>query len=128
MLNHLQDYQGDSLDFNELTLIDKVMMCKLLSFSAKVTEAYDSIDLAKVYEITQRFVEETSKFYLEFSRERIYHSAKDSVPYRSSIQVYANLLKAIVQAAAPVLMYTAQEAHTYMPASMFDKKPITVFQ
>ena len=85
MLNNLQDYQGETLEFKEMTLVDKVMMCKLLSFAAQVTEAYDNFDLAKVYSITQQFVVETSKFYLEFSRERIYSSPKDSVPYRSSV-------------------------------------------
>jgi len=57
-----------------MTIIDKIMMCKLLNFAAKVTEAYDGLDLAKVYSVTKDFVVETSKFYLEFSRERIYNS------------------------------------------------------
>jgi isoleucyl-tRNA synthetase len=52
MLTNLQDYKSSSLEFSEMTLIDKAMMCKLLSFSARVTEAYDSLDLAKVYKIT----------------------------------------------------------------------------
>jgi hypothetical protein len=49
MLNNLQEYQNEPLEFKELTVVDKVMMCKLLSYSAKVTEAYDGMDLAKVY-------------------------------------------------------------------------------
>ncbi len=75
-------------------------------------------------------MEDTSNFYLEFSRDRIYNSDKTSRAYRSSINVYSQLLQAIVQSMAPVLMYTAQEAHSYMPNSMFKdgKKPLTVFQ
>jgi len=53
MLNNLQEYQGGELEFKEMTVVDKVMMCKLLSFSAKITEAYEGMDLAKVYQITQ---------------------------------------------------------------------------
>jgi isoleucyl-tRNA synthetase len=96
MLNNLQEYQNEPLEFKELTVVDKVMMCKLLSYSAKVTEAYDGMDLAKVYKLTQQFVEDTSNFYLEFSRERIYNSDKASRSYRSSIKVYSHLLQAIV--------------------------------
>jgi len=52
MLNNLQEYKNEQIEFEEMTIVDKVMMCKLLSFSAKVTEAYDGMDLAKVYKIT----------------------------------------------------------------------------
>jgi len=79
-----------------MTLVDKIMMCRLLSFATKVTEAYDSTNLANVYNLTKDFVVATSKFYLEFSRDRIYNQPKDSLAYKSSIQVYANLIIAIL--------------------------------
>lgn len=53
LLNNLQEYKNEQLEFKEMTIVDKVMMCKLLSFSAKITEAYDEMNLAKVYKITQ---------------------------------------------------------------------------
>jgi len=49
MLNNLQSFDGRNLDFAELTVVDKVMMCKLLDFSVSLTEAYDNFDLRKVY-------------------------------------------------------------------------------
>jgi isoleucyl-tRNA synthetase len=53
------------------SLVDRMMLVRLLEFSKEVTELYDKFDLSAVYRATQDFiVRDVTEFYLEFSRYR----------------------------------------------------------
>ena len=58
LLGFLHDYDINkkTVDFNKLTLVDKMMMVKLLEYTKQVTEAYERYDLKYVYNITQNFI------------------------------------------------------------------------
>jgi len=49
MLNNVQEYNGTKIAFNQLTFIDKLMMRRVLLFSIKLSEAYESFNLNEVY-------------------------------------------------------------------------------
>ena len=42
---HTYDCKQSPFDFAELTLLDKVMVCKILKFTIQLTEAYEKLDL-----------------------------------------------------------------------------------
>jgi len=48
------------------------MMRQLILFSVDVTEAYDQMNLSKVYSLVKDFCKEVQKEYLPFARERLY--------------------------------------------------------
>ena len=58
MLGNLYKYDStvDKFDFNRLTFVDKVMACKLLKFLVQVTEAYESFETRKVYDLAVEFL------------------------------------------------------------------------
>jgi isoleucyl-tRNA synthetase len=69
---HNYDINEKQFDFNTLTPVDKHMMVKLYDFSTKLTEAYNSYDLKKVYdELSHFIVNDITNFYLDFIRYRI---------------------------------------------------------
>jgi isoleucyl-tRNA synthetase len=72
MLGHVQLPSSAETKFGDLTLVDKVMMAKILKFGVQVTEAYERLDLKQVYSLIQDFTQaEISTFYLEFSKSRL---------------------------------------------------------
>jgi isoleucyl-tRNA synthetase len=96
------------------SLVDRMMLVRLLEFSKEVTELYDKFDLAAVYRATQNFiVRDVTEFYLEFSRyrrRRIMHKAGDSpVEARdnSTLTAMYHCLQTILLTAAPILPFTA---------------------
>ena len=47
LLGNLHTYDADvnPFQFSDLTLIDKVMACKILKFTIQLTDAYEKLDL-----------------------------------------------------------------------------------
>jgi isoleucyl-tRNA synthetase len=73
-LGNLQNYSTHEtpFEFDKLTFIDKVMTCKLLKFVKEATDAYERLDLAKVYDLMFKFVaKDLTEFYLSVSRQRL---------------------------------------------------------
>ena len=71
IMGNLSNYDASQnpFEFERLTLIDKVMACKLLDLITKVEEAYESYDLAAVYEHVFTFVaKDLTDYYLPLSR------------------------------------------------------------
>jgi isoleucyl-tRNA synthetase len=96
------------------SLVDRMMLVRLLEFSKEVTELYDKFDLAAVYRATQNFiVRDVTEFYLDFSkyrRRRIMHKAGDSsIEARdtSTLTAMYHCLQTILLTAAPILPFTA---------------------
>ena len=55
MLGQVQLPSSADTNFEDLTLIDKVMMAKILKFGVQVTEAYERLDLKQAYSLIQDF-------------------------------------------------------------------------
>ena len=54
-----------------MSLVDKMMLVKMLEYSREITAAYDRFDLREVYQRTLEFVvRDISEFYLDFSKFR----------------------------------------------------------
>lgn len=64
------------------------MMRQLILFSVDVTEAYDQMNLSKVYSLVKDFCKEVQKEYLPFARERLYSCDVTDPKYLSTQHVY----------------------------------------
>jgi isoleucyl-tRNA synthetase len=76
LLGYLHNFDVNSetrpYKFDDLTIVDKMMMLRLLKFSKEITEAYESYDLNKVYKKLRDFVMvDVADFYIEFSKPRL---------------------------------------------------------
>lgn len=66
---HSYDASKDPFEFSKLTLIDKVMACKLYKLSVQISEAYENNDLKEVYHLVQTFVaSDVSEYYLPLAK------------------------------------------------------------
>ena len=66
---HTYDAAAQPFDFAKLTLLDKVMACKILKFVIQVTEAYEQLALRDVYEHIRNFASvDVAEYYLDVSR------------------------------------------------------------
>lgn len=55
-----------------MTIVDKIMLAKILKFQNEVTTCYNKFDLQGAYKLTKKFlVEEVAEFYLEFAKDRL---------------------------------------------------------
>ena len=104
---HTYDAQVNPFDFEKLTLVDKVMACKILKFVVQITEAYEKLSLKEVYLLISDFAtNDIAEYYLDVSRQRLVlqEGTKEHI---STQMVYSKLLFAFVQACAPILPITA---------------------
>ena len=106
--------EGPTQSTQVTSLVDRMMLVRLLEFSKEVTELYDKFDLAAVYRATQNFiVRDVTEFYLDFSkyrRRRLMHKAGDGpVEARdtSTLTAKYHCLQTILLTAAPILPFTA---------------------
>lgn len=96
------DVNKDAFDFDKLSIVDKMMMVKLLQFSKSITETYDKFDLKEVYEKTLGFVvHDVVNFYLEFSKHRKH---TDNLSTRMVMHKVVNTL---LLTSAPILCFTS---------------------
>ena len=66
---HTYDAAAQPFDFAKLTLLDKVMACKILKLVIQVTEAYEQLALRDVYEHIRNFASvDVAEYYLDVSR------------------------------------------------------------
>lgn len=94
------DINKEVFSFNDLSVIDKHMMTKLLSYCLKITQAYEAFDLKAVYETTMEFtVRDVVNFYLEFSKHRKQES--------STKQVMQRIFQTLLLTSAPVICFSA---------------------
>ena len=103
-----------------------------------MTEAYEKLSLKEVYDLIKNFAAvDIADYYLDVSRQRLFFK-EGTDSHLSSQMVYTKLLIAFVQACAPILPVTAQEAYENMhkgilsedllPISIDKSLPPTVFQ
>lgn len=124
-----------------MSIVDKLFMVRMLEYSKEVTQAYDHLNLKEVYEKTMDFVvKEVAEFYLDFTKYRrrrlSAHSLNEtpaplSPEEQSMLATVQYLYITLLQTAAPILPFTAQEAYEQTPdavvSAMGDRAP-TVFQ
>lgn len=98
MLGNLYKYdaKADPFDFNKLTFIDKIMTCKLLKFLVQVNDAYEKLDLKKVYDLTIDFLSnDLADYYLPMSRDRLL-MREGSPEHKSAQMVYSRVLVSVL--------------------------------
>ena len=82
-----------------------------------MTEAYEKFDLKNVYTLTSDFLtKELADYYLPVSRQRLL-TREGSPEHKSAQMIYSKVLLSVLQALAPILPLTTQDAFHNIKAS-----------
>jgi isoleucyl-tRNA synthetase len=126
LLGNLGDFDPElnSVEFAQMTTLDRWALARLNELIRKTTTAYDNYEFYKVYHaLNQFFTVELSAGYLDMLKDRLYTWRKDGLERRASQTVLYILLDHLIRIMAPITSFLAEETLSYLPG----KKPESVF-
>jgi len=128
LLGNIHDYDPniESFDFDELPLLDQWMLGRLAEVTDKISNAYESYEFSKFFQILQSFcVVDLSNFYLDIAKDRLYVSSKSQFRRRSCQFVMSKVVENLAVLISPVLCHMAEDIWQNIPYSTKEK---SVFQ
>ncbi|EGD48640.1 isoleucyl-tRNA synthetase [Ruminiclostridium papyrosolvens DSM 2782] len=106
----------DSVDYSELSELDRWALYKMTNLIKKVNEAYSGYEFHMMFHAIHNFcVVDMSNFYLDIIKDRLYTSKPDSKERRAAQTVMYEILQSLVRMLTPVLAFTTEEIWQYMP-------------
>jgi isoleucyl-tRNA synthetase len=118
LLANLSDYEPakHAVPYAELQPIDRYMLHRLDLLVERCTKAFDEYEFHTVYHALHNFCAvDLSAFYLDILKDRLYTQAPDGRSRRSAQTALASIMEAVLGLAAPILVYTTDEAWGYIP-------------
>jgi len=118
LLGNLNDFNPaeNLVPYEQLPQLDRYMLHRITQVFAEVTEAYESFQFFRVFQMVQNFcVVDLSNFYLDIAKDRLYISAPDAFRRRSCQTVLCVALENLARAIAPILCHTAEDIWQYLP-------------
>ncbi|EPR13264.1 isoleucine--tRNA ligase [Ruminiclostridium papyrosolvens] len=106
----------DSVDYSEMSELDRWALYKMTNLIKKVNEAYSGYEFHMMFHAIHNFcVVDMSNFYLDIIKDRLYTSKPDSKERRAAQTVMYEILQSLVRMLTPVLAFTTEEIWQYMP-------------
>ena len=97
------------------TLVDRWIMDRLQNVIAECRDAYAAYEFHKVYHALNQFCAvDLSSLYIDITKDRMYCDAKDSSRRRATQSAMQKILEALCQLLAPILVFTSEEAWSYL--------------
>lgn len=115
-LGNLYDFDPnkDAVAPGEFTEIDQWALKQTATFLSEVTAAYERIAYHRVYQLINRFCSvELSAIYHDILKDRLYTYGPTWKERRSSQTAIHTILNILSRVLAPILTFTADEAHAY---------------
>ncbi len=128
LLGNIHDYdpKQEKIDIDQLPLLDKWMLNRLVDVSDQITTAYENYEFSKFFQILQSFcVIDLSNFYLDIAKDRLYVSAKSQFRRRSCQFVMSKIVENLAVLISPVLCHMAEDIWQNLPYNTVEK---SVFQ
>jgi isoleucyl-tRNA synthetase len=122
LLGNLHGFKpGQILAANELLPLDRWAVDCAMQLQAEVVEAYSDYQFLLVYQKVHHFCAfHMGAFYLDIIKDRLYTTGADSVPRRSAQAAMYHILEALLRWIAPILTFTAEEIHAFVPGPRSD--------
>lgn len=120
ILGNLYDFDPakDSVPYEKLEELDRLTLHRLTKLTEKVLGAYGSFEFHAIYHSVHNFCTvDLSAFYLDIIKDRLYTYKFDSRERRAAQTTIYNILDSLVRLTAPVLVFTSDEAWSFMPGS-----------
>lgn len=118
ILGNLYDFDPsrDTVEYQDLSEIDRLSLHRLQKLITKIRDAYDSFSFHTIYHSLHNFcVVDMSAFYLDVLKDRLYISMQDSRERRSAQTAMYEILNSMVRLMTPILSFTAEEVWKYLP-------------
>ncbi|MBN2361968.1 MAG: class I tRNA ligase family protein, partial [Deltaproteobacteria bacterium] len=118
MLGNLADFdpRTHSVPDDKLQPVDRYLLAKFGSLVEQVRKAYEVYDLHVVYQRVNEFaIVDLSAFYFDLLKDWLYCDPADAPRRRSAQTALYRLCRGFLSLLAPVLSFTAEEAHDFLP-------------
>ena len=118
-LGNLSDFvwAEDAVELSKLDAVDKWALHKAALFAREAQAAYDRYEFHKVYRLADVFCGVTlSRIYHDVLKDRMYTFAAHSFERRSSQTAMWLINEILLKVMAPILAFTADEAHSFKHA------------
>jgi isoleucyl-tRNA synthetase len=118
LLGNLSDFDPaiDSLDFADLTEIDRWILARLHQFVTRCTAAYENYEFHLVVHALNNFCSvDLSSLYFDILKDRLYCGGRSSHERRSSQTAMFIVLSTLTRVIAPILPFTSDEIWCEMP-------------
>ncbi|WP_041083465.1 isoleucine--tRNA ligase [Thermotoga profunda] len=128
LLGNLNDFSEDNIiPFEKLLPVDKWALGRLQQIIKSVTEAYESYEFSKVYNILVKYCSvELSAVYLDIVKDRLYVEGKNSIQRRSAQTVLYHILKSLLVMLSPILAFTCEEAYEHFKSQRVKYQSVQV--
>jgi isoleucyl-tRNA synthetase len=112
---------NQALEPADMLPLDRWAVDRAAQLQQQVRQAYDEYQFLHVYQKVHNFCAfEMGAFYLDILKDRLYTTAYDSQARKSAQTAMYHVLEAMVRWIAPVLSFTAEEIHQYVPGDRSD--------
>jgi isoleucyl-tRNA synthetase len=114
LLGNLHDFNPNSSEKIELTLVDRWMFSRLEELVRLCREAYERYEFHKVHYLVNQFCSvELSSLYIDITKDRMYCDAPNGARRRATQSVMYRVFDRLTRLLAPILVFTADEAWGY---------------
>jgi isoleucyl-tRNA synthetase len=112
---------NQALEPADMLPLDRWAVDRAAQLQQQVRQAYDEYQFLHVYQKVHNFCAfEMGAFYLDILKDRLYTTTYDSQARKSAQTAMYHVLEAMVRWIAPVLSFTAEEIHQYVPGDRSD--------
>ncbi|MFW5837653.1 MAG: isoleucine--tRNA ligase, partial [Desulfovibrionaceae bacterium] len=121
LLGNLADFDpaSDAVAFEDMNPLDRYFADLLLRRRAGMAKAYESFEFHKVHHALHNLcVTDLSAFYLDMVKDRLYVEDRGGRPRRAAQTVLWTALQVLLDAMAPILSFTAEEAFQHLPEAL----------
>ena len=107
--------QTAATEETSFTLVDRWILDRLQNVIAECRDAYAAYEFHKVYHTLNQFCAvDLSSLYIDITKDRMYCDARGSSRRRATQRAMSEILKALCQLLAPILVFTSEEAWGYL--------------
>jgi isoleucyl-tRNA synthetase len=117
LLGNLADFPVATEELS-FTLVDRWILDRLESVIADCRAAYQGYEFHKVYHTLNQFCAvDLSSLYVDITKDRMYCDAPDSPRRRATQMAMHRIFDALCRLLAPIMVFTAEEAWSYLGTS-----------
>jgi len=120
LLGNLSDFESGKQESRkeDFTLVDRWILDRLETVIVDCRAAYQSYEFHKVYHTLNQFCAvDLSSLYIDITKDRMYCDAPNSSRRRATQTVMHRIFDALCRLLAPITVFTAEEAWSYLSAS-----------
>ena len=117
LLGNLHNFESGSQESMKegLTLVDRWVLDRLQEVIEDCRAAYAAYEFHKVYHTLNQFCAvDLSSLYVDITKDRMYCDAVDSPRRRATQAAMRQVFEALCRLLAPILVFTAEEAWSYL--------------